>query len=77
MIYLSEELKAFIEVNQFDTLQMLQLFAESTSPNSNPVSLWHGMDDIINRKIPRFLVDNMNENQLQQIRDLGWKDNES
>jgi hypothetical protein len=53
----------------YNLFELLKMFRNVTSANHNSTTLWHGMDDIINGKIPQFLLDNCSERILEYIKD--------
>ena len=50
-----------------------QFIRNHTSPNDNPSTLWHGIDDILNYKIPGLYMDNLVEKDLAFLKKCGYK----
>ena len=53
----------------YNLFELIKMFRNCTSANHNSTTLCHGMDDIINGKIPQFLLDNCSERIIEAIKD--------
>lgn len=54
-------------VKTYSIVKVFEIFREKTSANTNGTSLWHGIDDILNGKVPQFLIDNLSESEIEVI----------
>lgn len=72
-IYLTEEQRTRLSNHNFNEEDLLTVFRDSTSPNHNSTTLWHGIDDITHDIIPMFLSDNMIESDLELLKNYGYK----
>ena len=52
---------------------LIREFHRLTNPNLSSTTLWHGIDDILNRKIPDFFLANLVESDLVFLKKSGYK----
>lgn len=76
MIYLSDTQQQILANGEFNQMDMLRLFRNEMNPNFNSSTLYHGLDDILRNTIPQFFMDNLREDDLKKLVEIGWSEKE-
>lgn len=53
-------------------LRAIRSFRDYTNANHSSTTLYHGLDDLLNGYIPMIFIDNMNSEQLEWYKQVGF-----